>query len=131
MTRWSVCTDKEDLMPGAAAEEAREERANTEVEDLERKCPYSPSELAPAARNAVEVRVMGTRSDRGDIDVQVLRYIGGSKPIAAGQRRKLEISRSNNAASILQQAHAFDEKIVVLYPGDSYGEIYPTTNADC
>jgi hypothetical protein len=37
----------------------------------------------------------------------------------------LNVSRSNDASAVLQQARASGGRMVVLYPGPSYGFIYP------
>ena len=125
MTRWSVCTDKEDIMPMAAREEATETSSDNEVEEMQRKCMYTPEVLAVAANDAVEIQVLGEPASDGSVSVKVLRYIGGTRPMRVGQDMTLNVSRSNNASAVLQQARASGGRTVVLYPGTSYSVIYP------
>jgi hypothetical protein len=125
MTRWAVCTDKEDLMPRAAREEAAETASDDEIEEMQRKCMYRPEVLAAAANDAVEIQVLGEPSSNGSVSVKVLRYIGGTRPLRVGQEMTLEVSRSNDASTALQQAREAGGRMVVLYPGASYGVIYP------
>lgn len=125
MTRWAVCTDKEDLMPRAAREQAAETASDDEIEAMQSKCMYTPEVLAAAANDAVEIQVLAQPSSNGSVSVKVLRYIGGTRPLRVGQEMTLEVSRSNNASTALQQARQAGGRMVVLYPGASYGVIYP------
>jgi hypothetical protein len=86
---------------------------------------YTPEVLAVAANDAVEIQVLGEPASDGSVSVKVLRYIGGTRPLRVGQDMTLNVSRSNNASAVLQQARASGGRTVVLYPGTSYSVIYP------